>query len=94
MVVHGRMHSHVWESDAGPRTDLVIDAISLGHDLTRGIARFTRATGDAALGDAGGAATEIVAAEDGADGESDVEPQDDAITVDTDEDAELARAVA
>jgi single-strand DNA-binding protein len=51
VVVHGRFRTNEWESDSGPRTDLMIDANSLGHDLTRGVAKFTRATGDAKLED-------------------------------------------
>lgn len=43
VIVHGRLRTSTWESEAGQRTDLVIDATSVGHDLTRGIARFTRA---------------------------------------------------
>lgn len=50
VVVTGRLRTNEWESEAGARTDLVIDASALGHDLTRGVARFTRATGDASLG--------------------------------------------
>lgn len=49
VVVHGRLRTHQWDADAGPRTDLVIDAASVGHDLTKGVATFTRATADASL---------------------------------------------
>ncbi|WP_084074920.1 single-stranded DNA-binding protein [Demequina sp. NBRC 110052] len=49
VVVTGRLRTNVWESQSGPRTDLVIDAHAVGHDLTKGIATFTRATGDATL---------------------------------------------
>lgn len=52
VVVQGRLRTHQWDADAGPRTDLVIDASSVGHDLTKGVAVFTRATGDASLGEA------------------------------------------
>ena len=52
VTVHGRFKTNTWESDSGPRTDLVIDATSVGHDLTRGIAKFKRATGVAELPDA------------------------------------------
>lgn len=51
VVVQGRFSTHEWESDSGPRTDLIINATSLGHDLTRGVAKFTRAIGDASLED-------------------------------------------
>jgi single-strand DNA-binding protein len=49
VVVHGRFRTSEWEGDEGTRVDLVIDATSVGHDLTRGTAEFTRAFGDAAL---------------------------------------------
>ena len=51
VVVQGRLRTHQWDADAGPRTDLVIDAVSVGHDLTKGVATFTRATADASLVD-------------------------------------------
>lgn len=50
VIVTGRLRTNVWESESGPRTDLVIDASAVGHDLTRGIATFRRAVGDASLG--------------------------------------------
>ncbi len=50
VVVTGRLKTNTWQAEAGERTDLMIDATSLGHDLTRGVATFTRATGDASLG--------------------------------------------
>jgi len=46
VTVHGRFRTNEWESEGGTRTDLVIDATSVGHDLTRGIATFHRATAD------------------------------------------------
>lgn len=46
VVVHGRLRTNEWVAESGPRTDLVIDAQSLGHDLTRGVATFTRAVAD------------------------------------------------
>lgn len=46
VTVHGRFRTNEWESEGGIRTDLVIDATSVGHDLTRGIATFRRATAD------------------------------------------------
>lgn len=49
VVVTGRLRSHQWEAESGPRFDLIIDANSVGHDLTKGIASFTRATADATL---------------------------------------------
>ena len=50
VIVTGRLRTNTWESEAGPRTDLVIDASGVGHDLTRGIATFRRAVGDPNLG--------------------------------------------
>ncbi len=50
VVVQGRLRTHQWDADAGPRTDLILDALSVGHDLTKGVATFTRATADASLG--------------------------------------------
>ncbi|WP_061964105.1 single-stranded DNA-binding protein [Demequina aurantiaca] len=44
--VTGRFKTNEWEAQDGPRTDLVIDAITVGHDLTRGVADFTRATAE------------------------------------------------
>lgn len=49
VVVHGRLKTNTWESEQGPRVDLVVDATSVGHDLTRGVAKFQRATGSAEL---------------------------------------------
>ncbi len=66
VVVTGRLRSHQWESEAGPRTDLLIDASALGHDLTRGVAQFTRATGDANLGDGGASGASSQQADDAA----------------------------
>jgi single-strand DNA-binding protein len=43
VVVVGRLHSNEWKAESGTRTDLVIDAQTVGHDLTRGIADFARA---------------------------------------------------
>ncbi len=42
VLVHGRLQTQEWQSEAGPRTDLVVEATALGHDLTRGTARFAR----------------------------------------------------
>ena len=73
VTVHGRFRTNEWEGEGGTRTDLVIDATSVGHDLTRGTAEFTRAFGDASLaGDdaADGGAVDDGAADDDAPGES------------------------
>lgn len=42
VIVHGRLVTEEWESETGPRKDLVIEAITVGHDLTRGKANFMR----------------------------------------------------
>jgi len=44
VVVTGRFKTNEWKTEEGTRTDLVIDATGVGHDLTRGIAKFHRAT--------------------------------------------------
>ena len=46
LSVTGRFKTNQWEAEGGPRTDLVLDAIAIGHDLTRGVAQFTRATAE------------------------------------------------
>jgi single-strand DNA-binding protein len=43
IVVVGRLHTNEWTAEKGQRTDLVIDAQTVGHDLTRGVAEFSRA---------------------------------------------------
>ena len=47
VVVVGHFRTNEWESKNGTRTDLIIDAQTVGHDLTRGIAQFQRAVVDA-----------------------------------------------
>ncbi|WP_372593143.1 single-stranded DNA-binding protein [Actinotalea sp.] len=42
LLVHGRLQTQEWQSEQGPRTDLVLEASALGHDLTRGTGRFAR----------------------------------------------------
>lgn len=42
LVVHGRLRTQEWVSETGPRTDLVLDASALGHDLSRGRGSFAR----------------------------------------------------
>ena len=42
VLVHGRLQTQEWQSDTGPRTTLVVEAVALGHDLTRGTAHFAR----------------------------------------------------
>ena len=72
IVVVGRLHTNEWKADTGQRTDLVIDAQTVGHDLTRGVGTFTRA-----VVDAGPAAAEPAVDEPIEEGEvHDVEEQD------------------
>jgi single-strand DNA-binding protein len=43
LVVYGRLYSRDWvDSDNNKRTSYELDAISVGHDLARGVARFLR----------------------------------------------------
>jgi len=92
VTVHGRFRTSEWEGEGGTRTDLVIDATSVGHDLTRGTAEFTRAFGDAALEgeDAGDSDATTPGATGGADAaaEEPAEAGDD--PGDLDADVELA----
>lgn len=52
VLVVGRLHSHEWKADSGVRVDLVIDAQAVGHDLTKGVADFTRAVVETPAGQA------------------------------------------
>lgn len=50
VVVEGRMSTSEWiDNDKNPRVTLQIDANVVGHDLTKGIANFTRATVTASI---------------------------------------------
>ena len=42
VIVHGRLQTEEWVGETGPRTTLVVDASAIGHDLTRGTAKFAR----------------------------------------------------
>lgn len=42
VVVHGRLRERGYEVDGQRRTCLEIDAVTVGHDLTRGVASFRR----------------------------------------------------
>ncbi|MEI5672614.1 MULTISPECIES: single-stranded DNA-binding protein [unclassified Nocardioides] len=45
VVVHGRLEAQVWVNSAGVEvTSFVVEATSVGHDLTRGVSRFTKTT--------------------------------------------------
>jgi len=65
VVVVGRLHSNEWQGNEGQRVDLVIDAATVGHDLTRGIAEFSRAVVDGIT---------VKLADSGAAGGSEAEP--------------------
>jgi single-strand DNA-binding protein len=46
VIVHGRLKERSYEDrDGVRRTSLEIDALTVGHDLTRGVAKFTKAAG-------------------------------------------------
>ena len=45
VVVHGRFRHRSFEQDGVQRCALEIDAFTVGHDLTRGVATFIKATG-------------------------------------------------
>jgi single-strand DNA-binding protein len=43
VVVHGRLYSRDWTDDQGTRrTSYELDAIAVGHDLSRGVDKFAR----------------------------------------------------
>jgi single-strand DNA-binding protein len=43
VVVHGRLYSRDWTDDQGNRrTSYELDAVSVGHDLARGVDKFAR----------------------------------------------------
>ncbi|GAA5182863.1 single-stranded DNA-binding protein [Rugosimonospora acidiphila] len=43
VIVHGRLYSRDWTDDQGNRrTSYELDAVSVGHDLSRGVDKFAR----------------------------------------------------
>lgn len=42
VFVHGRLSSREWIGDAGPRTELEVEASVVGHDLNRGRTDYTK----------------------------------------------------
>lgn len=58
VIVQGRLVTDEWDSESGPRKDLVIEATTVGHDLTRGRAQFTRVVTSTENSDAQGEAAE------------------------------------
>lgn len=57
VVVHGRLKANRYEVEGQPRTSLEIDASTVGHDLSRGVARFRKAAPPGPGGGGGGDAT-------------------------------------
>jgi len=48
VVVTGRLRTHTWTDAEGERQDrLVVEAMAMGHDLSRGVSRFQRISGGA-----------------------------------------------
>ena len=95
VLVHGRLQTQTWQSEQGPRTDLVLDAAALGHDLTRGTSRFARrlqVSGEqAAAGEQIGEVAQVEPAEPGTEAAPPPTQQDPWATspVDVQEDARL-----
>jgi single-strand DNA-binding protein len=48
VIVQGRLSTEEWISEQGPRTSLVLEATSLGHDLAFGSSHFARTVSTAA----------------------------------------------
>ncbi|MET9274922.1 single-stranded DNA-binding protein [Kribbella sp. NPDC003557] len=43
VIVAGKLRTHEWKDDNGePRSRLVLEAIAIGHDLTRGTTTYTK----------------------------------------------------
>lgn len=56
VIVHGRLTQRTWQNKAGEDVvSLEIDAISVGHDLTRGLSNFIKTVGSARAAAAAGA---------------------------------------
>ena len=46
VIVHGRVKERTYDDKDGVRrSSMEIDALAVGHDLTRGVAKFTKASG-------------------------------------------------
>ena len=68
VIVTGRLRTHEWTDDAGEsRSRVVLEAFSVGHDLTRGTTTFTRASARSAT--AGSASEPASVPAVGSDGE-------------------------
>lgn len=45
VLVHGKLTAQVWkDADGNPRQTMIIEAFSVGHDLSRGTSAFLRST--------------------------------------------------
>ena len=51
LVVHGRLRDGSYEKDGHKHAVFEIDAYALGHDISRGVSRFTKATQGPSRGD-------------------------------------------
>jgi single-strand DNA-binding protein len=67
VLVTGRLATSEWESENGPRTDLVLEATALGPDVTRGTCVFARTVHTGPGGQSGGPEVSVEA-DDGAPG--------------------------
>lgn len=70
VVIHGRLSAETWTNKAGIEvTSMDIEALFVGHDLTRGVSRFTRnprsAGTDTAAGEASSAAMPVETSAEG-----------------------------
>lgn len=54
VVVHGRLRTAEWTSDEGPRQDLELEVVAMGHDLTYGRSVFARMSAEEASAAAAG----------------------------------------
>jgi single-strand DNA-binding protein len=53
VIVHGRLRAQAWKDDAGiARTTMVLDALTIGHDLSKGDAAFIKSTPSSATASA------------------------------------------
>ena len=60
VIVTGRLRTHVWTDDAGEsRSRVVLEAFSVGHDLTRGTTTFTKAAPRSATASSPSEATSV-----------------------------------
>ncbi len=75
VIVTGKLRTHEWTTNDGlDRVDLQIDATGVGHDLTRGISAFSKATVATASDEPGEPADDEAAAGTGSSDE--LEPED------------------